>query len=1036
MVPSMYLAIPQIPMTTTGKTDRLRLREIGSSLTLDQLAAMQPSRATEKRAPQTEMEYRLQQLWAATLGIGPSSIGTEDSFLRIGGESMAAIRLVQLARKEGIVLTVADIFNQPRLCEMARAAQEKQTSVVPIVPPFSLLRGGAGEPDTRALAAAAACGVAAQSIADILPCTPLQEGLLALTAKQDGDYVHQLVSKLPATVDLVRLQAALTEVIQEAPILRTRIVDLPNAGLMQVVLTERFEWTTGSELDRFLESEKARPMGLGTPLSRFGLVSDHREGNLHFVWTIHHALYDGWSLPLLLERIEAVYAGDCSDSLPSFAGFVRYLADCPVADAHAYWQSQLNGAQAAVFPALPSPEYQPQCRDLLQCSIANVTWPGNDITASTAVRTAWAILTARYTLSADVLFGATVSGRQAPVPYIERMAGPTIATVPIRVNVQADSTVASLMQSIQSQAVAMIPYEQTGLKQIRQINSDTEQATQLQSLLVVQPPSSRSSRPPDECLLRVDLDAVDEFNTINTYALMLECRLGSNEMGLRIRYDRELIGTEQVERIAKQFEAVLRHVCSQETAQELVCTVTAASEDDLAQIWAWNATVPQNIPGCVHDLIAQRTQQQPDAPAICAWDGQLSYRELDVLSTRLAFSLVQRGAGRNTVIPLCFEKTVWTPVAMLAAIKAGSTVVAMDPGQPEDRLESIVKQTQPPLILASETYMPLASRLTEVAICVNTTALQVLAETCLEPPKLPIVHPTDGLYIAFTSGSTGNPKGATMTHQNTRSAIYHGLQALGFTSTTRVLGFSSYAFDAVWLEFLYAMASGGCLCIPSDLQRNSGDLAGCIAQLQVNHALLTPSTARLLDAAAVPTLRTLVLIGEAVTGEDLARWAGKVDLKNGYGPAECSALTTIYTFEGPNDQPSIIGPTVGLVPWVVEPSDGACLSPLGAVGELWVEGPLVGKGYLGDPDKTAASFVYDPSWLLHGAPGYPGRQARLYKTGDLVRYTSDGRLIYVGRKDTQVKIRGQRVELAEIEHYIKQATRASVVVDMASPQGS
>ncbi|KAJ5693236.1 acetyl-CoA synthetase-like protein [Penicillium macrosclerotiorum] len=340
--------------------------------------------------------------------------------------------------------------------------------------------------------------------------------------------------------------------------------------------------------------------------------------------------------------------------------------------------------------------------------------------------------------------------------------------------------------------------------------------------------------------------------------------------------------------------------------------------------------------------------------------------------------------------------------------------------------------------------MPLASRLAEVVICVNRDTLQglsALPEASRDCWHLPTVHPTDGLYIAFTSGSTGSPKGATISHQNIRSAIYYGLDALGFTSTTRVLGFSSYAFDVAWLEFLYAMASGGCLCIPSDTERNSGNLAQCMEQLQVNHALLTPSTARLLDADAVPSLKTLVLIGEAITREDLVRWAGKVDLKNGYGPAECSVLSTIHTFEGPNDQPSIIGSPVGLIPWVVEPSDGGCLSSLGAIGELWVEGPLVGQGYLGDAEKTAMSFVHDPIWLLQGAAGSAGRQGRLYKTGDLVRYTSNGKLVYVGRNDTQVKIRGQRVELGEVEHFLYQALPPAAVgvlvaAEIITPLGS
>ncbi|PYH91743.1 acetyl-CoA synthetase-like protein [Aspergillus ellipticus CBS 707.79] len=828
---------------------------------------------------------------------------------------------------------------------MAQAAKQEQARDVPTILPFSLLRRGGAKGQRY-------------SIADMMPCTPLQEGPLALTVKQTGEYVCQMVSELPANVDLARFRAAWARVIHEAAICELGLWTCQTPGSCSLCLQTNQNGPRAATWINSWSQRKQLPWEWGRPWFGLAWCQIMRKSNSFSAGPfITHCMMAGrcyrfWNeLKPSMQGLAAISS--------SFAGFVEYLGDCTVVDTQTYWQSQMNGIQAAIFLALPSPDYRPQCRDLLRYHVTNVSWPGNDITPSTAVRTAWAILTSRYTQSPDITFGATVSGRQAPVLDIEGMAGPIIATVPIRVDVQGATTVASLMQSVQTQAVAMIPYEQTGLNQIRRISSDTTQAVQFQSLLVVQPPRPKTSRLPESRLFRLDLDAGDEFRSINTYALMLECHLESDGMRLRVSYDRQVIEVEQVERITRQFEAVLRQVCREGNAQELVRNITAASEHDLAQVWAWNATVPRTIEGYVHDLIAQRTQQQPDAPAIRAWDGQLSYQELDALSSRLAFSLVQQGAGLNSVIPLCFEKTMWMPVAMLAAIKAGSTVVAMDPSQLEDRLQLIVKQTQSRLTLTSETYQPLASRLAEVAICVNGTTLPPQSQEGFDPAGLPAVHPTDGLYIAFTSGSTGSPKGAIMTHQNICSSIEHTLGALGFTSTARVLGFSSYAFDA----------------------------------------------------DAVPSLKTLVVGGEAVTSEDLARWAGGVDLKNAYGPAECSAVTAVYSFRDQNDQPSIIGHPTGLLAWVVEPEYGGSLSPPGAIGELWVEGPL-------------------------GTHGHSGRQGRLYKTGDLVRYTSDGKLIYVARKDMQVKIRGQRVELAEIEHYIKEATRASVVVDKVRPQGS
>ena len=1039
MVPSFYIPVSEIPMTGTGKTDRRRLRESSSLMTMQQLVDMQPSRG-ERCEPRTDMERRLQHLWALSLGIDAESIRVNDSFLQVGGDSVAAIRLVQLARKEALVLTVADVFNLPRLCDLAEVARLEQPKDIEI-PPFSLLPQIDNAPSNACTLAAAECGVPTESIVDLLPCSPLQEGLLALTGKRPGDYIRCLTMDLPSDVDLAHFRYAWSKVVQLVSVLRTRIVELPTLGLIQVVLAEGPEWhESDDDLDSFVQSEKETYMGLNTPLARFGLVKDNSQ-KVSFIWTIHHALFDGWSMPLLLEQVESIYwHGDC-DMLAPFNGFVKYLTDSGQG-AEEYWRSQLDGIEAPIFPPLPSSGYQPQAQNQLQHQIVNISWPDTDITASTVVRAAWAILTSRYTHSSDVIFGATLTGRQAPVPYIERIAGPTIATVPIRVNTNGDLGVASLLQNLQKQAVDMISYEQTGLKSIRRTNPDADHATQFQTLLVVQPATRKTSQPVVPRLFPEDLyDWEDELAGINTYALILQCHLEPNGLLLRMSFDSQVIEVQQAERISRQFEEALRQICSKNAAEDLISAVEVASPEDLAQIRRWNERVSPAIKGCPHEVIAQHVQEQPDRPAVCAWDGQLTYEALGLHSTNLARFILRLGAGPGTVIPICFEKSMWTPVAMLAAIKTGSMSVTVDPSQPQDRLQSIMHQVQPPLILTSAMHESLAARLAPQVIIVDADSLQGMVPSVPNDFTMPFINPASGLYIAFTSGSTGTPKGAIMTHENFRSGIHYQRELMSCDKNTRLYDFSSYAFDAAWLNFFHSLTAGGCLCIPSDAQRKD-DISGSMEDLQANYALLTPSTTRTLDPKTLPSLRTLMLVGEAVTSEDLRKWAPHVILKNGYGPAECSALSTVHTFEGSGDQPSTIGFTVGLRSWIVEPIHGICLTPLGAIGELWLEGPLVGAGYLGDPDRTAASFVRDPSWLLHEGPSCleKGCQGRLYKTGDLVRYNQNGSLSYVGRKDTQVKIRGQRVELEEVESYLRQTipggTAHTVIADMVTLRGN
>ncbi|KAJ0123682.1 hypothetical protein J7T55_012151 [Diaporthe amygdali] len=443
-----------------------------------------------------------------------------------------------------------------------------------------------------------------------------------------------------------------------------------------------------------------------------------------------------------------------------------------------------------------------------------------------------------------------------------------------------------------------------------------------------------------------------------------------------------------------------------------------ASPSDLAQIWQWNELVPARVDQCVHVIIQERIDAQPDAPAISAWDGALTYAELGRLATNLASRLVGLGIGPDTasIVPLCFEKSMWTAVAMLGVLKAGAGFVLIDPHQPEHRLRSIVKQVGANLIVSSLTQSDLSSRLTPKSIILSSqlfdSSHNQIDSSMLIPDSSSVV------YIAFTSGSTGEPKGALISHRNLASALHHQHQRMGFTATTRFYDFSSYSFDASIGIFFTTLVAGGCICVPSENDRRD-NLIQSIVSLNANTVDLTPSVAALLSPHLVPSLETVILGGEALQVRDVSRWWDSVRVMSFYGPCECTPTSTInYDAKTPEDAVHL-GKGAGLVTWLVDPENHQSLVPLGAVGELLLEGPLVGLGYLHDSERTAASFIADPVWLLAGAVGRPGRHGRLYKTGDLVRYREDGSLIFAGRKDTQIKIRGQRIELGEIEHVLR-----------------
>ncbi|GLA09580.1 nonribosomal peptide synthase [Aspergillus niger] len=1046
VVPSAYLAVDSIPMTVTGKTDRRRLRELGETLKLEQLTELQLFRS-KVRAPMTALERQLQELWACVLSLPHERIGADDSFLRIGGDSITAVQLVAAAREEGLSLSVADIFNTPCLSEMARVVKAGSCIEKPIAP-FSLLQSGLDVGMVRNQVAVQ-CGVDMDHVEDVFPCTPLQEGMLTITAKQPGDYVCQIALELQSHVDIGRLEQAWQEVITTLPILRTRIVDLAGQGLVQVAIAEQGLIVTRQDLNAYLEAGSQETMSLGTPLARFAIIDCPGSSQRPvFVWTVHHALVDGWSLPLVLKQVEQAYHGCPRDRLVPFQGYIKHILQngATTIAAKEYWQSQLGGCQLMPFPSLPWPGYQPRADEVLQHQISGLRWPRNGITAATVVRAAWAILLAHYTKAdaPDVVFGATVTGRQGAVAGVERMAGPTIATVPVRVAWSWGEDIQVLLQRVQTQANSMTAYEHMGLQHIRRISADTQQGCQFQTLLVIQPPAHGSGANGTSLFSKGPrLDATgDEYarklKIFNPYTILVECGLGVDGVQVRVSYDSKVVPKVQVQRLAGHLEHLLRELCLDRTGRISVEEVGGLllGPEDRRQLQAWNGKVPARVDQCVHRLIQERCQGQPTAQAVCAWDGDFTYDELDTQSSALAVYLAAQGVGPGVFVPLYFEKSRWITVAILGVMKAGGAFILLDPAHPAARQQEICHAVSAKLIISSAAQAATAGDLAAQVVVVAIDAITLWTNSNSTGWESSAVTPDHALYAVFTSGSTGTPKGLVIPHAAFATSILAHRQVFGLTAESRVFQFSSYAFDASIIEILATLSVGGCICIPSDASRRN-DIARAATQLRVNWAQLTPSVARLVQVEDVMTLKTLVLVGEPVSVADIESWDGHVTLVNGYGPAECSAISTVRPRMTKSDAYSI-GWAVGCVCWVVDCNEHERLVPIGEVGELLIEGPIVGHGYLNNPEQTAAAFINPPSWLYGFRPGCQAEDlGLLYKTGDLVQYMGDGSLKFIKRKDTQAKIRGQRIELGEVEHHTRQCfPRArDVVAEVVTPMG-
>lgn len=1046
MVPTAYIPLAEIPLTPTGKTNRRHLREIIASMTLEEIAAWNPTRSQRMayQKPATDSEHLLQRLWAVVLDIDQETISINDSFFQIGGDSVSAMRLVAAARDNGLSFSVADVFRCPRLVDLA-SALSNGVDQVESINPFSLLGSKAVRQDV-CTQAAARCGIHDHNqVVDVFPCTQLQQGLLAMTTKSSGKYVIRKVFQLPSNVDLPRFRRAWHQVVTAHDILRTRIVDLPDYGLVQVVSPDGPLLDEHDDLSAYLTEDHHRDIGLGSPLTYASLIDEKGTNYRYFVWTVHHALYDGWSLPMLLEDLTCAYNEAKRPAAVSFQAFVKYTSTIDLEAASNYWKAQFAGCEAPVFPSLPTPTFQPRADETLCHVIQDFSWPRTNITPSNIIRTAWAILQARHSDSSDVVFGAVVSGRQASMPGIDCIVGPTIATVPVRIRVDPDARVHDLQSRIQQQSAEMLPYEQFGLSRINSLSEMGPAASNFQSVLIVQPKEDLQADGENgsTLLTEVQTGSSDALHEFNTNALTVICDLHDQGIDFILSFDSNVLPKALAKRMAEQFEVIILQLCMAEASETMIAEITAATTQDLTDIWSWNSTVPESFKTCIHDRFAAVVQRQPAAPAICAWDGDLTYHDLDVLSTNLACYLVSQGIGSGSIVPLCFEKSKWTPVAILGVMKAGAASLALDTSYPVVYLQGIVKQvhahSKQSLILSSRMNEELSYKLVQSTSC---KAMVVVMETVVQQATqrdLPKVHPEDLLYVVFTSGSTGTPKGVMITHENFCNAIGYHQRDLGYIKSSRVFDFASYAFDLAWGNVLHTLTAGGCLCTPSDDDRRN-NIPGSFEAMQSSLALLTPTIWALFSEDQLSRIETAIAGGEALSQLQLNHLSEARRALNAYGPAECTVFSTFIDIKQQEIKEPSIGRGQGLVTWVVR-RNGVRLAAIGEVGELWLEGPLVGKGYLGNPQKTAESFIEDPPWLIRGGPSISGRRGRLYRTGDLVRYNAQGTLIFVGRKDDQVKIRGQRVELGDVEHHLRQCLAFSqsevhIAAEIARPSDS
>ncbi|MFF8959798.1 amino acid adenylation domain-containing protein [Streptomyces sp. NPDC014894] len=886
-------------------------------------------------------------------------------------------------------------------------------------------------------------------IEDILPLTPLQEGLLFHSVYDETGvdvYVAQLLVDLTGPLDAGRLRRAAEALVRRHPTLRAGFVR--DAGSpVQVVLREvAVPWThtdlgrlgeaaRTAELTRLVESDRLRRFDLEQPpLIRFQVITTG-PGRHRLVMTNHHIALDGWSTPLLMRDLFALYAADGDPAgLPAarpHRDFLAWLAQQDRDAARTAWRTALDGVTEPTLiapgdrsdtPLLPEQVTTRLAPDLTDRLTALARSRG--VTLNTVVQTGWAILLNRLTGRRDVLFGTTVSGRSPLLPGVGTIVGLLINTLPVRVRLDPAETVSALLTRVQAEQAALIDHQHLGLAEIQRIAG----AGELFDTLTVFESFPFDADAITAAQEGAGLTAAATARPIAThYPLTLMAEPAPTGLGLTLKHRPDLYDRAGAETLLDRFRRVLKALADDPGAR--TARVDALSPGERRALLAPAAPAPAPPPNAtLPALFEEQAARTPDRVAVVDGGRSLTYRELNTRANRLAHRLIDLGAGPEDLVALALPRSGELVVAVLAVLKTGAGYLPVDPDYPADRIRLLLTDARPAALLTVRDLPDALADALAGGAAPPTLRLDdpgVLADLDRRPGSDPAdrerrapLHPDHPAYAIYTSGSTGVPKGVLVPHRNVVQ-LFSATAALIEPRADDVWTlFHSYAFDfSVWELWGPLLHGGRLVIVPAETSRSPEDFLALLDEQRVTVLSQTPSAFHQLAEAVrergapAAALRTVVFGGEALRPPRLAGWYaahpdGGPRLVNMYGITE----TTVHATHQPlhpattSTAASPIGhPLPGLSIHLLTPE--LDLAPPGVIGELYVGGPQLARGYLGLPALTAARFVASPF-----APG-----ERLYRSGDLARRTADGALEFAGRADDQVKIRGFRIEPGEVE---------------------
>ncbi|WP_424921611.1 amino acid adenylation domain-containing protein [Streptomyces sp. wa1] len=1011
-IPSWFVPMDVLPLSNSGKVDRRALPAPQADLlsTADHVE------------PRTDTERLLAQVWAEVFGV--ERVSVTDNFFAVGGDSILAIKVVSRVRPHGIRLTAKDFFLTPTIGELAEAATRADggPSDAPAKGPLVHLTPA----ETERLAEGG-------TVEDVYPLTPMQSGMLfdALMTGDTGLHLIQFDLVLDHVDEPDLLRRAWQRVAERLPVLRTAVVWADVSNPVQVVRAEatlpvtQYDWRDLPESGRRerWDTLRAADRAAGTdlaaaPLARVAIIR-LTDSSVRVLWSVHHIVMDGWSGAELLAQVAADYArlrdgeGAAPLSRVPFRDYVRWQGEQDQSAVETYWRGVLG--DFTVPTRLPydrpaAPDYRPRATEWVEVDIApelsarlGEMAKRTKLTMSTLLQGAWALLLSRYGGGQDVCFGGTVSGRTPDLAGIDSIIGMLVNTLPVLTRVDSGHNLVSWLAGLQEEQAGARDFEAVSLTQAQSWSGLSAGDSLFDSIIVFE------NYPFDERAFTAHGLELSHFDTeVGAGAALGVVVLPGDRLTMRLHHDPELFEADSVRRMAEYLRTLLEAFADDpgRTLGELPALSPAEHRVVMGEVA--DTAAGHSVEHRIHELFAEQVRLRPDAVAVELDDQRLTYAELDARANQLAHYLIERGVGSDVLVGIAIERSLDLFVAILGILKAGGAYVPLDPDYPADRLAVTLAETRPPVVLAHERGSDRFPR-TDADLVFLDRDLPVITTYPVTDPG-PRGSARDLAYVVYTSGSTGRPKGVMVEHRSLYNTVTAVVGPYGLTPSSRVFQLCSMSFDTGVQDLFTTWAAGGTMVVPRpDVARNGAYLVEHMLAGEVTTASIPITVLSSLGAGSLPGMDTIRVGGDVVVPELAEAWARNHRVINNYGPTEAGVTVSLFEVEPGAGHHSVpLGkPLANTRAYVLD--DRLSPVPIGVPGELYVGGVGIARGYVDNRARTAERFVADP----FGPPG-----ARLYRTGDVVRWRPDGMLDFVGRADDQVKIRGFRVEPGEIENVL------------------